>query len=78
MHHLDYRPSRYVLKILSTYILFLALSSVLVNQMKGITFYLVGSGIVLSTAYYSYKELSNRLNVNIINYIKGKLKKWKN
>ncbi len=71
---LDYKISSFLVKIFTVYLIVIGISGVVVNYFTGFFLVLFGCLIFLISSYYSYRELDQKLDVNVIAYLKGKLK----
>jgi len=72
---LDYRPSLYLIKILITYLVMICISITLLLKVDGYAFYIFGIGVVMFSLFFTYYQLTTKLDINVMSYLKSKLKK---
>ncbi|MEP1870509.1 MAG: oligosaccharide flippase family protein [Paraglaciecola sp.] len=68
-----YYISPFLLKIVGVYALLLIASYASLHLMQTVIFYIVGSCIILLSCVYSFYQLNQKLDLNILNYIKSKI-----
>ena len=73
--YLNYTPSKYLLKLLFVILLFLLSSLLTIYLFENLIVNLLGLFILLISFYYSYIQLTIKLNFNVIDFIKSKIKK---
>jgi len=70
---LDYRVSIPVVKLVFVYILFILLSLLAVYLVDGALFYVCGLLIVSASFIYSFMQLTNQMDIDIVRYVKSKV-----
>ena len=70
---LDYRLSMPVIKLFFVYTLFILLSLLAICFVGGTLFYMCGLLIVSASFMYSFRQLTDRMDVDVIGYIKSKV-----
>lgn len=72
---IGYKFSDFLVKIIVIYIALFACATAALYFFDSRTLYVSGACIVLTAAYYAYYQLVQKLNIDIIGYVKGKIKK---
>ncbi|MDP2485779.1 oligosaccharide flippase family protein [Pseudoalteromonas marina] len=72
---LNYKPSIYLIKIFAFYLVVICISMMLFFIFDGVLLYIFGVLVVIVSMCFSYYQLSTKLNINVVSYIKSKLKK---
>jgi O-antigen/teichoic acid export membrane protein len=69
-----YVPSRFLISIVTVSFGLFALSYLMLEAFNGIILFFISALILLSTFIYSYSLLKNKLNVDVMGFVKRKLK----
>jgi antigen flippase len=71
---IGYKLSAYLLKIIFVYFILLVVSAISINYLDGYTLYLFACILLLLSSFISYRELQRNLGIDIISFVKTKLR----